>query len=79
MGMDLPLSAVRRQSASGVDLIVTIGPFSATGESTIFTRAPFSSLASAIGDASFTALLHFATICCITSSSFSFVSKCFSH
>ena len=33
-----------------------------TGESTIFTREPFSSLASAMGDASLTTRLHFATI-----------------
>ena len=43
--------------------IVTIGPFSATGGSTTFTRDPSASLASTIGDASFTSLLDPATIC----------------
>ena len=52
---------------SGNRLIVTIGPFSAMGFMTILTLAPSASLASTMGEASFTTRLHPATICCITS------------
>jgi len=64
---------------SGNLRIVRIGPFSATGGNTTFTRDPFSNLASTIGVDSFTTLLQEATICWITSSSFSLDSKVFSH
>ncbi len=56
---------------SGKRLMVTIGPLRAMGFMTILTLAPSDSLASTIGEASFTTLLHPATICCITSWSFS--------
>ena len=60
---------------SGNLRIVTIGPFSAIGLMTILTREPLLSLASTIGDASFTTLLHPATICWITSCNFSMESN----
>ena len=56
---------------SGKRRMVKAGPFSATGLSTTLTRAPFSSRASTIGEASFTVRLQPAAIFCITSSSFS--------
>lgn len=48
---------------SGKRLIVMMGPFNAMGLITMFTRAPLLNRASTIGDASFTTLLHPATIC----------------
>ena len=59
--------------------MVRIGPFIATGFMTTFTLAPFSSLASTMGDASFTTQLLFETICCMTDLSFSSDSKVLSH
>ena len=56
-------------------LIVRIGPLIATGSSTTFTLAPSGSLASTMGDASFTTLLQPAVICQITCLSFSLESK----
>ena len=55
--------------------MVTTGPLRAMGPSTTLTLEPFSSLASTIGEVSFTTLLQPATICCMTSCSFSPDSK----
>ena len=55
--------------------MVRIGPLMATGSSTTFTLAPSGSLASTIGEASFTTRLHPAVICQITCLNFSFDSK----
>ena len=60
---------------SGKRLMVTTGQLRAMGPSTTLTREPFSSLASTIGEVSFTTLLQPATICCMTSCSFSPDSK----
>lgn len=71
-------SSIRRSiviGSFGKRRIVMIGPLTATGGSTIFTRSPFSSLASVIGIASLTMRLHFPAICCTTSSSFVFETK----
>ena len=51
--------------------MVTMGPFRATGARTTLTREPSGSLASTMGLASLTSRLDPATICWITSSSFS--------
>ena len=51
--------------------IVRIGPFTAIGFRTTFTRSPFSSLQSTIGEEVLTTRLDAPTICWITSSSFS--------
>ena len=56
---------------SGNLRIVRIGPFSAVGASTTFTRSPFGSLASAIGEDSLTTRLQEETIRVTTSKSLS--------
>lgn len=67
-------SMVRGQS--GNLRIVTMGPFSAMGESTTLTRLPFCSLASTMGDTSFTVRLQSPTIRWIICSNFSSEENC---
>ena len=57
-------------------LIVTIGPFIATGSKTILTLEPSSNLASTIGEASFTLLFTLDAICCIISANLSLDANC---
>ena len=69
------ISSSRVMGLSGKRRMVTMGPFKAMGFITIFTLAPPDSRASTMGDASLTILLQPATICWITSWSFSSDSK----
>ena len=55
--------------------IVTVAPSKATGGTIMFTREPSLNLASTIGSVSFIRLLHSATICCMTVSKRSELSK----
>ena len=64
---------------SGNFLIVTTGPSRATGGRTTWTLEPSSSLASTIGEDTFTTRLTLLTICCMISSSCSGLSKFLSH